>query len=83
VKIARFCGLPGGTASLSVLSAGNPNLPLEIKKIRRIFKFPADVSFFQQKIWISRGKIYFPADFLIFRLNFRISSGRSRVPLEI
>src|SRR5215471_561995 len=25
VKIARFCGLQGGTASLSVLSAGNPN----------------------------------------------------------
>jgi len=59
------------------------NFLLEILFSSGFFKFPADVLFIQRKIWISRWKIYFPADFLIFQLSFKISSGRSRVPLEI
>jgi len=39
--------------------------------------------FFQRKIGFSRWRFYFPADFLIFRLNFKISGGTFRVPLEI
>ena len=63
--------------------AGNPNRLLEIQKIRRIFRFPADFLFFQRKICFSRWRFYFPADFLIFRLNFKISGGIFRAPLEI
>ena len=56
---------------------------LEILFASRFFKFPADFLDFQRKIWIFRWKIYSPGDFLIFRLNFEISGGIFRVPLEI